>query len=100
EDIYDINYWVKYQTEDVLKRMLFFRLYQHFFVDKGQVDEGSLSIMPTPDPFIGSIQFNENSLYVYVIRGDVNDFLMYMKWKGQSFNERLIIIAEEIRHLE
>ena len=52
------------------------------------------------EPFSGIIQFQGRPIYVYVVRGDVNDLLMYLKWKGKHFNERLIIIAESIRHLE
>ncbi|MBO1913269.1 hypothetical protein J4G37_51725, partial [Microvirga sp. 3-52] len=39
-------------------------------------------------------------IYVYVVRGDVNDLLMYLKWSGKHFNERLIIITESIKHLQ
>ena len=40
------------------------------------------------------VQFiiNEKPIYIYVVRGDVNDLLMYLKWDGKNFNERLIII--------
>ena len=34
------------------------------------------------------------------MRGDVNDLLIYLKWSGKHFNERLIIITESIRHLQ
>jgi hypothetical protein len=37
---------------------------------------------------------------MYVVRGDVKDLLMYLKWSGKNFNERLIIITESIRHLQ
>ena len=48
------------------------------------------------------VQFNFKAkpIYVYVVRGDVNDLLMYLKWIGKHFNERLIIITELIRHLQ
>ena len=35
-----------------------------------------------------------------MVRGDVNDLLMHLKWIGKHFNERLIIITELIRHLQ
>lgn len=90
-DSYESNYWVKYNTGDVLKRLLFFQLFQHFPESK---------VLPTQEPFSGSIQFQGKSIYVYVVRGDVNDLLMYLKWNGKHFNERLIIITESIRHLQ
>ncbi|KRG13896.1 hypothetical protein ACA30_13245 [Virgibacillus soli] len=100
QESYQLNYWVEYKAEDVLKRMLFFRLYQHFFEKQENTHGSSSMIIPTPNPFIGAIEFNQAPLYVYVVRGDTNDFLMYLKWKNKPFNERLIVIAEEIRHLE
>ena len=40
---------------------------------------------------VGRSNFNGKPIYVYVVRGDVNDLLMYLKWDGKNFNERLII---------
>lgn len=91
KDSYDSNYWVEYKIEDVLKRLLFFQLFQHFAGSK---------VLPTPEPFSGAIGFKGKPIYVYVVRGDVSDLLMYLKWKGNLFNERLILITESIRHLE
>lgn len=88
---YDSNYWVEYKTEDVLKRLLFFQLHQHFPESR---------VLPTQEPFSGAIQFQGRPIYVYVLRGDVNDLLIYLKWSGKHFNERLIIITESIRHLQ
>lgn len=74
EESYESNYWVEYKIKDVLKRLLFFRLFQNFPESK---------IMPKREPFSGAIQFQSKPIYVYVVRGDVNDLLMYLKWKGQ-----------------
>lgn len=90
-DSYESNYWVEYKTEDVLKRLLFFQLFQHF---------SNAKLLPTQEPFSGVIQFQGKPIYVYVVRGNVNDLLMYLKWNGKHFNERLIIIAESIKHLQ
>lgn len=91
KDSYESNYWVEYKLEDVLKRLLFFQLSRHFPGSK---------IIPTQEPFSGAIQFQSKPIYVYVVRGDVSDLLMYLKWKGEKFKERLIIVTESIRHLE
>ncbi|MCZ2260824.1 hypothetical protein [Sporosarcina sp. G11-34] len=88
---YESNYWVEYKTEDVLKRHLFIQFFQHFPESK---------VLPTQEPFSGAIQFQGKRIYVYVVRGDVNDLLMYLKWNRKHFNKRLIIIAESIRHLQ
>lgn len=88
---YESNYWVEYKTEDALKRLLFFQLFRHFPGSK---------IIPTQEPFSGEILIQGKPIYVYVLRGDANDLLMYLKWKGKHFNERLIIITESISHLQ
>jgi hypothetical protein len=90
-DRFESNYWVEYKIEDVLKRLLFFQLIQHFPESK---------VLPTQEPFSGAIQYQGKPIYMYVVRGDVNDLLMYLKWSGKNFNERLIIITESIRHLQ
>ena len=56
--------------------------------------------MPTKEPFSGAIIINEKPIYIYVVRGDVNDLLMYLKWDGKNFNERLILITESLRYLQ
>ncbi len=61
---YEANYWVKYQTKDVLKRLMFFELYQFF---PGAV------IIPAPQPFIAAIEWKGKPFYVYVCRGDIKD---------------------------
>jgi len=91
EDSYDSNYWVEYKIEVVLKRLLFFQLYKHFAKSK---------ILPTSEPFSAAIVFKGKPIYVYVVRGDVSDLLMYLKWKVNHFNERLIIVTESIQHLK
>jgi len=91
EDSYESNYWVEYKVEDVLKRLLFFQLFKHFTESK---------VFPTSEPFSGAIGFKEKLIYVYVVRGDVSDLLMYFKWKGRYFNERFIIVTESLQHLQ
>jgi len=90
-DSYESNYWVEYKIEDVLKCLLFLQLFQHFPGSKVKV---------VPEPFNGAIEYKEKLFYIYVIRGDVNDLLMYLKWSGKSFNGRLIIITESIKHMQ
>ncbi|MEK4404913.1 hypothetical protein MKZ26_10880 [Sporosarcina sp. FSL K6-6792] len=90
-DCYESNYWVEYKIEDVLKCLLFFQLFKHFAGSK---------ILPTQEPFSGAIDYKGKPIYVYVVRGDVNDLLMYLKWRGKKNNERLIVIVEAIRHLQ
>lgn len=96
EETYELNYWVAYRTEDVLKRIVFFQLWKYF----DDLAGGVASVGATPKPFIGSIQIGNNLFYVYVIRGDANELLTYLKWNKDIFNKRLIIAAESLRHME
>src|SRR5690625_1159580 len=86
---YEPSYWVKYDIHDVLKRLLFFELFYKF---------PKANIMPAPSPFIGGIKFRNNLFYVYVVRGDIQDLLLHLKW--QASNERLIIVTESLNHLQ
>ena len=88
-DYYEVNYWVRYDIEDILKRIVFFSLYERF---------GSAELLPAVNPFISTLMINGKPMYVYVVRGDINDLLMYLKWN--KFNERLIIVTEALTHLE
>ena len=71
KDSYESNYWVEYKTEDVLKRLLYFHLLQHFPKSK---------VLPTQEPFSRAIEFQGKPIFVYVVRGDVNDLLLYLKY--------------------
>lgn len=88
---YTDNYWYEYQLKDVLKRLLFFQLYYYF---------PESNILPTPEPFVGAIEFNGKPFYTYVSRGDSKELLMYLKWQGNYFNERLIIVTESLQHIQ
>jgi hypothetical protein len=83
------NYWLKYRVEDMLKRLLFFQLYEYFPESR---------VSPAPEPFIGSIFYLDRPIYIYVIRGDVQDLMLYLKWR--EFNERIIIITESLNCLQ
>lgn len=86
---YTPNYWVTYRTEDILKRLLFFQLYGKFPKAK---------ILPAPDPFVGAIQFKSHLFYIYVLREEIQDLMMFLKWK--SFTERMLIVTESVHHLQ
>lgn len=92
-DYYETNYWVKYGIEDVLKRLLFFALYKQFH-DFSE----DFEIQSAPNPFISAIK-KENPFYVYIVRGETEDLLNFLKW-NEYFNERLILVTESLRHLE
>lgn len=86
---YEHGYWVEYNVPEVLKRLLFIELYGKFPKAK---------ILPAPSPFAGAIQFKRNLFYVYVVRGDMQDLLMHLKWK--PFAERMLIVTESLNHLQ
>lgn len=85
------NYWLGWQTEDVLKRMVFFKLYSVF-------RDFEPSIVPSPDPFVGAMQIGEKLYHVYVSRDDVYDLMLYLKW-NKNPEQRIIIVAEKLEHL-
>lgn len=86
---YKINYWVEYRIPDILKRLLFLNFYERFYPNE---------LLPAIDPFVGAIKINDKLMYVYVVRGDLNDIMMYLKWN--PFKERLILITESLLYLE
>lgn len=88
---YKPNYWVEYRPKDVLKHVLFFELYYYFPNSK---------ITPTPEPFVGAIESQGKLFYIYVSRGDIKDLVMYLKWKGSPFTERMIILTESLQHIQ
>lgn len=86
-DCYESNYWVEYKIEDVLKCLLFFQLFKHFAGSK---------ILPTQEPFSGAIDYKGKPIYVYVVRGDVNDLLMYLKWRGKKIMNDLLLLLRQL----
>ncbi|MCI2257206.1 hypothetical protein L2D08_23115 [Domibacillus sp. PGB-M46] len=85
---YQNNYWLKYKVEEVLKRLLFFQLYEYFPDSR---------IFPASEPFVGSVFVQNNPIYIYVLKGDIQDLMMYLKWK--AFDGRIIIITESLSYL-
>lgn len=85
---YENNYWLEYRIEDVLKRLLFFKLYEHFPYAK---------LFPSPNPFVASFIDKGKHYYVYVVRGAVDDLARFLKWN--TFKDRLLIIVENENHL-
>ncbi|MFD1362752.1 hypothetical protein [Lentibacillus salinarum] len=86
---YEGGYWAQYDVPDVLQRLLFFELYHKF---------PKANMLPAPAPFVGAIQYKSHLMYVYVVRGDIQDLLMQLKWK--PFTERMLIVTESLNHLQ
>lgn len=89
--VYIENYWLEWNIEEVLKRLVFFQFCYLF-------ENSNIKIMPSPNPFIGSLKLNKNIFHVYITRGKIDDLMMYLKWKNVS--ERIIIIAENLNQLK
>lgn len=83
------QYWMEYNVPEVLKRLLYFELYRKFPKAK---------ILPALPPFVGTIRFHDHLYYVYVVRGDINDLLMHLKWKASA--ERMFVVTESLNHLQ
>ncbi|WP_050179621.1 hypothetical protein [Domibacillus robiginosus] len=86
---YENNYWLKINIEDMLGKLLFFQLYEWF--------PGS-RISPAVNPFEGVIFYKNKPIYIYSAKEDIQDLLVFLKWK--EFSERMIVITESLKHLE
>ena len=86
---YENNYWLKYEMGDMLGKLLFFQLYEWF--------PGS-RISPAVNPFEGVIFYKNKPLYIYSVKGNIQDLLVFLKWK--EFSQRMIVITESLKHLE
>lgn len=96
-DMYESNYWVEYQTNDVLKRFLFF---EYFNLLKQRFPD--IQTVATPKPFVAGIQFsNGDIMYVYVAKGDTSDMQTYLKWGKKSINNQImVVIGESLVHVD
>lgn len=86
------NYWLRYDTEDVLKRLIFFELLSQFKAINPIV-------LPAPDPFTGALKLNGEVFNIYVTRGRIDDLLMHIKWE-EKINGKMIIITEHLNYLK
>ena len=85
------NYWLHWRPEDVLKRKVFFKLYEVF-------RDYEPEIVPSPDPFVGAMLIGQKLYHVFVARDDVYDLLLYMKW-NRNPEQRIIVVAEKLEYL-
>lgn len=83
---YDENYWLRYKTEDVLKRIVFFQ----FLIGFSQTHPST--VLPAPEPYTGIVHSGEHIYLVYVMRGNATELLFALKHNPPK--ERLFIIAE------
>lgn len=88
---YKLNYWLPFTEEAIIQKLLFVEL--HAFFPEGKAT-------PSPAPLTGGIQYKNKTFFVYVIRGDYQEFLRFLKWEEYQYNERYIIIAEKINHIK
>lgn len=90
------NYWLGYEAEDVLKRLVGIDFY--FELDLKLPFE--LKLLPSIQPFVYQIEMNEHVYEVYVDRGDTSELLHFMeRYQSVCKGKRLFIAAEMINHL-
>lgn len=90
------NYWLGYETEDILKRLVGVDFY--FELDHKLPFE--LKLLASIQPFSYQIEMNKHVYEVYIDRGDTSELLYFMeRYKNVCKNRRLFIAAEKINHL-
>lgn len=90
------NYWLGYETEDVLKRLVGVDFY--FELDHKLPFE--LKLLPSIQPFVYQIEMNEYVYEVYVDRGDASELLYFFeRYQSVCKDRRLFIAGEKINHL-
>ena len=90
------NFWVAYQMEDVLKRLVGVDLY----FELNQKLPFELKLTASVYPFIYQIEMNGHLYEVYVDRGDTSDLLHFIE-RNQSVCKgmRMFIAGEKVNHL-
>lgn len=86
------NYWLRYETEDVLKKLVFYELAQAFAEIKPV-------IFPAPDPYTGALKLNGEVFNIYITRGKVDDLLMHIKWEDK-IHGKVIIVTDNLNYLK
>lgn len=90
------NYWLGYETEDILKRLVGVDFY--FELDNKLPFE--LKLLPSIQPFVYQLEMNEHVYEVYVDRGDTSELIHVMeRYQTVCKNRRLFIAAEKVNHL-
>jgi len=90
------NYWLGYETEDVLKRLVGV----DFYFELDQKLPFDLKLLASVQPFVYQIEMNGHFYEVYVDRGDTSELLHYIeRYQGVCKERRLFIAGEKINHL-
>lgn len=90
------NYWLGYETEDVLKRLVGV----DFYFELNHKLPFELKLIASIQPFVYQIEMNGHFYEVYVDRGDSSELLHFMEcYKNVCKDRRLFIAAEKINHL-
>lgn len=90
------NYWLGYETEDVLKRLVGV----DFYFELDQKLPFELKLLASIQPFVYQIEMNEHVYEVYIDRGDMSELLHFIeRYQSVCKERRLFIVAEKINHL-
>ena len=90
------NYWLGYETEDVLKRLVGV----DFYSELDYKLPFQLNLLASIQPFVYQIEMNEHVYEVYVDRGDTSELLHFIeRYQSVCKDRRLFIAGEKINHL-
>lgn len=90
------NFWLGYETEDVLKRLVGV----DFYFELNQKLPFELKLLASIQPFVYQIEMNGHLYEVYLDRGDVSELLYFIeRYQDICRERRLFIVGEKINHL-
>lgn len=99
QNSYKLNYWRMYRTVDILKRLIYIKLFERM-VDTGH----KIKLIPTmpTSPFIAALEYeNGDKVMVYVAKKNIEDLITHYKWASPiEMQTRLLIVAETLNQLE
>lgn len=90
------NFWLGYEMEDVLKRLVGV----DFYFELDHKLPFGLKLLASIQPFVYQIEMNGHLYEVYVDRGDTSELLHFIeRYQSVCKELRLFLVGEKINHL-
>lgn len=88
-----MNYWLEYNSSEVLQRLAFFKLYQRF-VSKEPV------VYRAPPPFTGMFDISGDPIDVLVVKNNTQEIQNEWRFIKPNPNKRMIVLTENLNWLK
>lgn len=94
-DLEQANEWRTYDKYAVLRKLVFFQLYEVF-----KKQDEKVTVEKSIGPFTAAINRGGKLFHVLVVRGNENEIANFLRYESEMMPKRVLLVIEDLGHIK